>query len=385
MMARRPRVFVHVGLPKSGTTYLQTAMASLRPQLATQGVVYPEIPPGSFDHFEACLSLLEWDFGRRRRVLSRDAWDTLVAELRADVTERGAQDLVVSSEVLALCDDRQVERLVADLSFADVHCVLTVRDPARQLVSVWQESVKNRLASTLTQFIENIQADPLWDGPRGAWAYQDVPALLGRWRTHVPAERCHIVTVPGAGGDRGDLWQRFLSVLAVDPAELVPAAAHPNASLDLAEAEVLRELNDRALSRQFSDVTYDAMVRDRLALLGFVPKDRRVPILLREGEHAWATQLAQEWVAAIERSGAQVVGDLADLTPTPWRWDPAVDLRDALPPQLQLAAAMDALELLVGAGVTHHRQRLRHVIRHLPTAVVNHIRWRVSLNEPRWP
>ena len=50
-----PRVFLHIGEPKTGTTFLQQVMWRNRSELAAQGVVLPGHHPQ--DHFRASQDL----------------------------------------------------------------------------------------------------------------------------------------------------------------------------------------------------------------------------------------------------------------------------------------------------------------------------------------
>ena len=54
---RRPVVFLHVGAPKSGTTFVQQVMWSNRDELARQGVLLPGAH--AQDHFRANQDLRE--------------------------------------------------------------------------------------------------------------------------------------------------------------------------------------------------------------------------------------------------------------------------------------------------------------------------------------
>ncbi len=44
------RVVLHVGLPKTGTTYLQALLADHRDELRDSGVLYPFLRPGGMFH-----------------------------------------------------------------------------------------------------------------------------------------------------------------------------------------------------------------------------------------------------------------------------------------------------------------------------------------------
>ena len=75
------RVILHIGLPKTGTTYLQTLFAANRSALAEQGIYYPG-GPGEPSEYMAAYDLR----GQRARG-ARDhrqvgQWDALCAAVR---------------------------------------------------------------------------------------------------------------------------------------------------------------------------------------------------------------------------------------------------------------------------------------------------------------
>ena len=58
------RVYLHVGAPKTGTTYLQDRLAANRNELARHDVHYPLGLHAS--HFRAALDLLDLSWGGQR-------------------------------------------------------------------------------------------------------------------------------------------------------------------------------------------------------------------------------------------------------------------------------------------------------------------------------
>src|ERR1700722_18329588 len=121
-VASLTEVFLHIGEPKTGTTFLQQVMWRNRPELAGQGVVLPGHHPQ--DHFRASQDL------RGIEKLASDPagawtgeWDILATQAR-----QAARTSVISHELFAAADEPQAERAVRSLSPADVHVVLTVRD-----------------------------------------------------------------------------------------------------------------------------------------------------------------------------------------------------------------------------------------------------------------
>lgn len=324
----RPTVCLHIGEPKSGTTFVQQVMWANRDALARQGVLLPGLHPQ--DHFRANQDL-------RGVPQSPDdptgsyagEWDLLVEQaLQAD---RAA---VISHELLAAATEEQAARAIASLDGAEVHLVVTLRDFVSLLPAEWQETVKHGNTLTWRRWLNRVRATQgSTKRARGRWFWRvhDTADLLRRWTPGIPPERVHLVTLPPAGSPPDLLWQRFAAVLGIDPACAELAEARPNASLGLAEVEMLRRLNT-ALSGAVSEYFYAVFVKERLAhgYLAQRPVTAR-PILPRR-HREWAETYAATRVAALREQGYDVVGDLADLLPR----------RSSAPAGRRPAAAKDA-------------------------------------------
>src|SRR3954468_18051532 len=164
------RVLVHVGAPKTGTSFVQDVLWLNRESLAEQGILYPA---HRFDaHFLAALDLMELHWGGLERQ-AVGAWDRLADQVRA---WRGTA--IVSHEILATASRTQVARALASLSTGDteIHVVLSARDLVRQIPAEWQENVKHRRMTPYAEFIDDLQ-DPrrplggagwVWGGAGGA-------------------------------------------------------------------------------------------------------------------------------------------------------------------------------------------------------------------------
>src|SRR5262249_21055184 len=136
----RPKVFLHIGEPKTGTTFLQQVMWRNRSELAARGVGLPGPPPQ--DHFPATQALpgtpkLASDPAR--------AW-TAKWEVLAQQAREAPKIAVISHELFSAADEEQAGRAVRSLLPAEVHVALTVRDIATLLPAEWQETVEHRNA-----------------------------------------------------------------------------------------------------------------------------------------------------------------------------------------------------------------------------------------------
>ena len=168
------KVLVHVGAPKTGTSYVQDVLFSHRDELAAAGLLYPG---ERFDaHFLAALDLMELTWGGLERE-AVGAWDRLAEEVRA-----WPGTVILSHEILATASRSQVRRALASLGDGvDVHIVLSARDLVRQIPAEWQENVKHRRALGYREFLDKV-TDPQRRGQLASWFWgvQEVPEVLDR-------------------------------------------------------------------------------------------------------------------------------------------------------------------------------------------------------------
>lgn len=300
------KVFLHIGAPKSGTTYLQDRLARNRELIAEQGVDYVETRTG--DHFQAALDLIERPWaGELDR--SRGQWQALV-----DAARKSKDDvLLVSHEILAAATPEQVQRVGADFAGDEVHVVLTARDLGRQIPAEWQEMVKHRSARTFRRFLHAVMQAPRTDPEMWFWRVQSLPDVLTRWGNGLPPERVHVVTVPQAGGPRDLLWQRFGSVVGLDQKVSYDESDAANASLGIAEVAVLRRLNRRLRQGGVSRETYVRLVREKIVREIFSEREGMLTARLPVEARPFVEEVTDEWLQWIDGSGVDVVGDVEEL------------------------------------------------------------------------
>ena len=234
-MARR--VFLHVGLPKTGTTYLQTMMWHNRAALRERGFLYPGTQ--RMDHYRAWQAVRHGAKDRRATA----AWERIRHQVRG-----WDGDALVSHEFFSMATPRQAARVVEQLQPAEVHVVLTARAYALQLPAVWQEALKMGSTRSFGDFLDGM----LEGEPRGAhqgapwsWRSQDLRQVLRRWARAVPADRTTVVTVPPPGGPRTLLWERWCEAVEIDDSGLDLSAPFRNESLGAAQAELMLRVNPR--------------------------------------------------------------------------------------------------------------------------------------------
>ncbi|WGL52667.1 hypothetical protein P5P86_02310 [Nocardioides sp. BP30] len=307
-MARR--VLLHVGTPKTGTTYLQDVCFRNRPLLEEHGILYPA---DRFDaHFLAALDLMRLPWGGLEEQ-AVGAWDRLAAEVRAfDGTA------IVSHEILARATPAQTRRALASLGHGDgsteVHLVLSVRDLVRQIPAEWQENIKHRTTTSYADFLAELQEQSR-SGIIASWfwAVQELPDIVDRWRHDLPADRVHLVTVPPPGSPRDLLWERFVTTFGLAGLDLDLGTDRANVSLGVPETYLLRQVNLRA-NDQIEPADYRELIREVLAHRTLSARTGSPRLALPPTAFPWISELTDRWVEELSSQGYDVVGSLAELS-----------------------------------------------------------------------
>ncbi len=347
------RVLLHVGTPKTGTSYLQDVLFRNRSVLAEHDILYPA--ERFDDQFLAALDLMRLPWGGLETE-AIGAWDRLARRVR---DWHGTA--IISHEILATASRAQVGRALESLGHHDgveVHVVLSVRDLVRQIPAEWQENVKHRRTLSYARFLEEIQ-DPQRASRIATWFWgvQEVPDILDRWGHDLPPERIHVVTVPAPGGPSSLLWQRFSRVLGLDGLELDLEAERANPSLGVPETALLRRIN-LAVIHDLDPPDYRPLVRELLAHQTLSRRTDSPRLALPPTVHPWAQDLAAAWASEVKERGYDVAGDLDDLVGAP----PVQEWADPdRPREKQVSgAALDAISalLLDNARLRHAEERL---------------------------
>jgi hypothetical protein len=309
-------VVLHVGLPKTGTTYLQRLLADHRDRLREAGVLYPFLRPGAM--FEGAVEVRgsAAKFGLEPRQIA-GTWAALCERAR------GFEGTTVfSHEVLAGATVGQIAAALTPLHGLDVHVVVTARDLGRQATAHWQEEVKLGATMSFAEFErDQLRADTGRDaGPDAGgvrphfWHAQDFADALRRWSDGLPPDRAHLVIAPPPGAPRDELWKRYAAALGVDADVLDPLAVEAsNPSLGAPEIALVRAVN-LALGDRLPPGVRNRLVKREWAEGVLAARDTprpRTPAPLLET----LASPTRRWVEEIQAAGYRVHGDPADLEP----------------------------------------------------------------------
>jgi hypothetical protein len=175
-MAKR-KAYLHIGLPRTGGGFLDSALIEHAEALEAMGVRHPAI--STEEMFRAAIEIRRdhrtWGYQRREvegtwAGICRRAW-------------KGKADVVFSQELLAACTPDQIDLLLDGLHGFQIHLVVTAREPGSQLL-------------------------PDWVGP-------DLGEVLHAWSPVIRPARLHVVVVPDADAEQ-TVWTAFGEIVGFD-------------------------------------------------------------------------------------------------------------------------------------------------------------------------
>jgi len=299
------RVFLHIGLPKTGTTFLQSVLWAHSDSLAASGLLLPGRERR--DHLWASCVVRGEPNLDRRHPLAASAWERLL-----QATQEWDKDVLITHEFFCSASTEQAQDMVAKLSADERHLVITARDTLDLFTSSWQESLKNKGTAPIEAYGASTSDDPVvvWN-----WRSLDLGLVLQRWMPAFAPADVHVVSTPHPPARQEVLWRRFAGVIGIDADSVDLSVARPNPTLGLVEAETLRRLN--SVLTDF-DKPFDRGVWIRT----FLADERLVP---RGGEPFWPSpalvddcrRRGREAVDLLRARGIDLTGTSEDLLTPP--------------------------------------------------------------------
>lgn len=339
---------LHIGIPKTGTTAVQSAAARARPELLDHGVLYPG---RALNHLEPVCALMGRRFGWTSGgagVPPRRRW----SELMTEVSRHPRSRVLISHEFASESNDEQAPRFLGELGDR-TWVVITLRSVAALLGSSWQQYVKAGRRVAYESWLRDVLADePSSRAARLFHRRNDQPAIVRRWVEAAGTDRVIIVVADKHAPDL--LLDAFSDLLALPRALLRSAArdadSGENRSMSWPEVEYLRRLNATVRGR-LDWRQYEVWIRN-----GAVARllTSRRPGLSEPSVTlpAWATRranaMAVSYAEAVAASGCRIIGDVSALAaPGPTGELPPVH---RIPTEVAVAATAGLVSASLGQG-----------------------------------
>ena len=364
------KVVLHIGVQKSGTTFLQHVLQDHDQALADAGVLYPI--PRDWERGRRTVANHEWaTYGllgteypwvsEPRAAREQPSWQALLKQVRA-----WPGTVLLSAEALSVIRADAVSRLFDALGVDDVEVLVTARSLGQALPSLWQQHIRNGQSTSFDTYLTglarhrdrggtHIETDP----DAHIWRAFVLSGLVRRW-SGAGASKVSVITSPGRPPRL--LLDRFTRAAGLPgPTHTLVPDRKAHAGLTAPETLVLASLNSAFRQNSWPKQKAD---RARQAITErFQARDQRggkatVP-------PAWRARVA-EWsdedLDALRETDARIVGDLADL-----RYAPAAEEADPPTAEETARAGAEAALALLRAEPresTLHRntRRLRRLI-----------------------
>lgn len=229
---------VHLGMPKTGTTSIQSALANNRPVLDRRGYRYSATfgPAG-----QAALSLRvlsdvyanrdeppATDLEDRVRRMDRAVFQALDDRLAAEIASHTERIFVFSSEMLfdTLGSDEGIKALTSYFArrFERVRYVAYLRRQDRHIVSGYAQRANNGYVETFEDYLR-------YQLGKSTYLYH---ANFERLSSRVGHEAVTLRPFEKGQLRNADAARDFLALLGVEPAELIRPSEHLNPTWDTA-------------------------------------------------------------------------------------------------------------------------------------------------------
>jgi hypothetical protein len=301
--------FLHIGLPKTGTSYVQRTLRTNAATLTRAGTLVLPEP-------QAMTRNAVWDL-LGRRVAGSDAdiagaWPSLAERVERSPCER----VVLSEEYLVHAKPRHVRAIRQAFATRELHVVVTVRDLGRAMRSMWQQNTQKGRTVAWPDYVRSVR-DPR-DGPPTSgvafWLRYDLERVLNVWASGGgQRQHTHVVIVPKANSPPTVLFERFAEATGIERRGLRIPDEPVLVSPDPLATELLRRLNVR-LASGLTEHQYMHVMRQTVRPeLGH--RAERRPIAFPDEHRQWASEQSERLIAYLRQQPIHIVGDCDDLLP----------------------------------------------------------------------
>ena len=337
-------VLLHIGVQKTGTTTIQDAFAQNRAQLPALGISYP----GSRQaHRLIASSAMNRRLGWRpggSPPPDPKLWQQFVKD-----AQKFPGITVCSSEFFAESTSQEAQQIIDRVGRDNVHVVITLRNFAKILPSAWQQILKSGYEFGYIHWLNNVLgSDELEPKSKVFWTRHRHDEVVARWANIVGKERVTVVVVDDS--DRESIFRDFEVLTGLPAGTLLKNRSDSlNRSLTLAEAELLRRINEAVGGgkgwKPYSNAVHDGLIKGMVE--GRVPDAQEAKLQTPQWALDRAAEYAATYVEAIRESGVKVMGDLNVLS-THLTGPEEVTDTDAT--DLPISAAVTAILGALGTG-----------------------------------
>jgi hypothetical protein len=236
------KLFLHVGFHKTGTTSLQDILNRNRAELLQQGLLYPKTRKFRAQHEFA------WSAGQRGwgwKQFGGSQAGPGPAKRMYRLLRSAKEDVIISSEFLSELKPDQIKRLLSAIGNRELKVIFTVRPVAKILPSAYQQEIKNGSKLTFDSWLKRV-LEPEKENRNKTrfWTRHSHHIEIAKWAEVVGKDR---ITVIISDESRPEfLTDSFFELVGAKTDNFRESKKEiVNRSMDMAEIELLRRINEK--------------------------------------------------------------------------------------------------------------------------------------------
>ena len=305
------QLILHVGFHKSGTSALQESFASQRAELASVGVLYPDI--GRKAHHRIAWALTQKPWGWKARGGETTPFKHFAKMVRL-INSSKSEKIVLSSEFFSELTTGQIQKIAGAVKNREVKILFTVRPLVKLLASSYQQYLKYGTKADYVEWLHSILDEPGVSKINPTfWTRHMHGEVVARWADVFGPKS---VTVLIADESRPDfLFDNVNNLLGLTDGFLKAQSTGSNRSLSLEEVALLLQLN-RTFPKEREWSEYLTFIRNGYIrqLTDNVPlKEGSGKLLTPAWAIAKANEVASDSKQRIQGLGVNVLGDIDSL------------------------------------------------------------------------
>ena len=307
------KLFLHVGFHKTGTTSLQDALNRNRKELQSQGIVYPKTRKFRAQHEFA------WSVGQRGwgwKQFGGSQAGPGPARRMFKLIRSSKQNLIISSEFLSELSPEHIKKLASSIGDKELRVIFTVRPVSKILPSAYQQEVKNGSKLTYDKWLARV-LDPEKESrvKTRFWRRHSHHLEIAKWAEIVGVANISVIVSDESRPEF--LTDSFFGLIGASTNSFRESKKDiVNRSMDVAEMELLRRINEK-FDRNLGWDEYVASIRSTIVKTWTqsIPSENSPGRLANpEKFKDRIDQRVREVTEGIRNLGVEVIGDVDSLS-----------------------------------------------------------------------
>ena len=307
----QPRLIIHAGFHKSGTTALQESFNAQRFELRQSGLIYPDIGRKAHHRIAWALSGRTWGWNKKGgEKTSRKEWTRIAKAINSNKSET----ILLSSEFFSELSKEEILTIFNDIKGRKIETIFTLRPLVKLLGSSYQQYLKYGITADYVSWLHSVLDKPGESKINPTfWMRHFHGKVVAKWVEVLGAGNVTVLIVDESKPEF--LYDSINHYLGLPKDFLKPQKTGSNRSLSLEEIALLLELN-RQFPKERNWKEYELFIRDgyirRLTDEVKAPSESK-KLLTPKWAIDKGNEIGSQSKGELLASGAIIIGDIESL------------------------------------------------------------------------